>query len=349
MIGGGPSGAAASIRLAEAGARVLLVEKESFPRYKVCGCCTNARALRLLQQLGVHEGGTPLHKVRITSGGRSATLQIPGGLAIARERLDEALLHRAASVGVEVRAGLPARLESVDGASMVGLGKEQWRPAAVVLAAGLASRTAAARRHVGPQSHIGAGARIETDGVLPGTGTIHMIHGRDGYVGLARLADGRVNAAAAVDPGGLRGKGGVAGAVAQIAEEAGDGLADVLRAAHWRTTPALTSRLGPAPAPGVFAVGDAAGYIEPFTGEGIAWALADGVEVAEHVLAHIAGDGRAMARWRWHWRRRSAGRKWRCRLVASLLRSPLATQAALAGCRWVPAAVAPLVPGRLHG
>ena len=53
VIGAGPAGSAAAITVAGQGHDVLVVERKSFPRWKVCGCCLEARALGLLEDLGL--------------------------------------------------------------------------------------------------------------------------------------------------------------------------------------------------------------------------------------------------------------------------------------------------------
>ena len=53
VIGAGPAGSVAARELARRGCRVLLVDKATFPRPKVCGCCVNGAAIRALERLGL--------------------------------------------------------------------------------------------------------------------------------------------------------------------------------------------------------------------------------------------------------------------------------------------------------
>ncbi|HVC01443.1 MAG TPA: FAD-dependent oxidoreductase [Steroidobacteraceae bacterium] len=126
VIGAGPAGAATAIWLAAAGWRVVLVERNAYPRQKVCGECISAGSLSLLDALGVGPAvreisGPELRQVCWI--GRRATViaQFPPctaggdryGRAIGRDRLDDLLLERARGLGVEVLQ--PATVCSVGG------------------------------------------------------------------------------------------------------------------------------------------------------------------------------------------------------------------------------------------
>ncbi|MEZ6065906.1 MAG: FAD-dependent oxidoreductase [Planctomycetaceae bacterium] len=110
VIGAGPAGCAAAIEAARAGRGVLLVERTTFPRYKVCGGCVNPRALADLADLGcldaVRATGAPeIDRFRWSAGGRTAEIPLPGGVAISRAALDEILLNSARQAGCTVVEG----------------------------------------------------------------------------------------------------------------------------------------------------------------------------------------------------------------------------------------------------
>jgi 2-polyprenyl-6-methoxyphenol hydroxylase-like FAD-dependent oxidoreductase len=132
-----------------------------------------------------------------------------------------------------------------------------------------------------------------------------------------------VNIAAAVDPPFLKASGGPAAAVRAILMDAGVRVNGPLEDIDWIGTPPLTRRLARPAARGVFVLGDAAGYVEPFTGEGMAWAFAGAEAVVPFVTRACASPGAALDR---EWTRALAhtlGRDQRwCRLVASGLRQP---------------------------
>jgi flavin-dependent dehydrogenase len=115
VIGAGPAGSSAAIWLARAGWRVALVEKQRFPRLKVCGECLAASNLPLLQALGVgaafhRAGGPELRQVALLCGTRSVHAALPParheagawGRALGRDTLDSLLLQQARAAGVRV-------------------------------------------------------------------------------------------------------------------------------------------------------------------------------------------------------------------------------------------------------
>jgi flavin-dependent dehydrogenase len=103
-------------------------------------------------------------------------------------------------------------------------------------------------------------------------GAICMQLGDGGYVGLVRMADGQVHLAAALDPRACRRAGGPGRVIASILESTGIRLPD-LKAARLQGTGIMTRHRRSLGGHRVLAVGDACGYVEPFTGEGMAWAM----------------------------------------------------------------------------
>jgi flavin-dependent dehydrogenase len=183
-------------------------------------------------------------------------------------------------------------------------------------------------------------------------GELVMAVGRLGYCGLVRLEDGRIDLAAAVDRQLLADTGGPAAAIAILLERAvGDGrfaaslepLLAELPGATFRATPPLTHQSPPIAgvARRIFRVGDAAGYVEPFTGEGIGWALAGGRILAESLLDDIAT---AAASYRLAHRRLFAAHHARCRWVARGVRQPGIVLGAVGFAQCMPWAARRAVP-----
>jgi flavin-dependent dehydrogenase len=126
VIGAGPAGSSSAIVLAMAGWRVAIVEKQAFPRRKVCGECVSASNLPLLASLGIDQSlsaiaGPPLRQVALLCGEQMACSPLPAyadathrwGVAIGREQLDTLLLDQARHHGAEVFQ--PWRVCRVDG------------------------------------------------------------------------------------------------------------------------------------------------------------------------------------------------------------------------------------------
>lgn len=357
VVGAGPAGAVAARELARAGLAVLLVDKANFPRRKVCGCCLNAAALATLDRVGLGNltrecGAVPLTGVRLAAGGRSAGIALPGGVALSREAFDVALIRAAVAAGVAFLPGTVAKLGAPAGEfRYVELAGTHTRTRVVVAADGLAGGLTAAgsRPVVRPGSRIGAGTTTETAPAFFGRGTIFMAVGRGGYVGLVRLEDGRLDLAAAFDPAFVRNLGGLGPAAADVLRSAGFPPVPGIEELPWRGTPALTRSAARVAGDGWFAVGDAAGYVEPFTGEGMAWAVASGAAVAPVVAASLGSPAReSHARdWAAAHNRAVRDRQGVCRAAAWVLRSPTLCRVAVSALSLVPRLAGPVV-GRLN-
>jgi hypothetical protein len=175
-----------------------------------------------------------------------------------------------------------------------------------------------------------------------------MMVGRQGYCGIVRLEDGRIDVAAAIDREAVRGGGGAAGAVLAVLGSTPDALsprlADALHAARYTATPPLTRRFPPSAEGGlILRVGDAAAYVEPFTGEGIGWALAS-ARIAADTILQGAGGARVGEVYAGAHHRHFVVPHARCRRVTSWLQSPALVTAAVASARIAPGLAARIVP-----
>lgn len=293
VVGAGPAGCSTAIASARAGLRVLLVDAKRFPRRKVCGGCLNRKSIGLLQDLlgaehSLWTQGLSLNRFQLTHRRRLFKFPMCEGMAVDRADLDQALAEAAQRVGVTFRSAVTARLSAIDGETrqteLTASGQTVHVAArAVVLASGLGGRSAgehpALQQTSKPNSRVGIEAILEQFPEHYDAGAIHMVVGRHGYVGLTQISGRRLHVAAAVDRSALQ-RLGPAGLTQQILDEAGAvGLSQAAEA-DWRGTPPLSCRASRLAAERVFLVGDAAGYVEPFTGEGIRWALQSGMGVA---------------------------------------------------------------------
>ena len=169
-------------------------------------------------------------------------------------------------------------------------------------------------------------------------GIVHMAHGRAGYVGLVRVEGGRLDVAAALAPTAVRANG-IDATVAALLRDAG--LPPLPGSLAWRGTPLLTRAPRRPWSDRRLALGDAAGYVEPFTGEGIAWAL-----LSARAAARLARDG-----WRpglgkvWaRVHRREVRRRQRgCRWIARALRHPRLVRAGVGLLDRAPRLARPIV------
>lgn len=153
-----------------------------------------------------------------------------------------------------------------------------------------------------------------------------MAVARRGYLGRVALPDGRTDFAAAVSPSFLRSHTSPASAMRSIWQAAGFDPAEVPEG-PWRGTPALTRKRAPQHGR-ILRVGDAAGYVEPFTGEGMSWAMHAASHVAEDAIACIE-HGHQASRWADTLHRLLAARHARCRAVSCAVRSPTIVRAAI--------------------
>jgi len=358
VVGAGITGCVAARGLARRGLAVLLVERARPPRPKVCGGCLSAAAVAALERLGL--AGLPALAAAPRTGrlelrlpGATATLGLPPGRAVTRSRLDADLAAAAVDAGAVLLAGTraeigPAGAEDREVTLFTGAGPQRVRAVVVIDAAGLAGAGAIAgggfHTTVARRSRIGAGAVLPAGAGGPPPGRILMSVAAGGYVGLVRAEGGAVIAAAALDPAAVREAGGPAALAARILHDCGTpppaGLAD----AAWTATPPLSRRTRPVAGERLFLAGDATGYVEPFTGEGMAWAL-------EAAAALIPAAARAARRWHpglaREWRRSHRRliepRRRRCRRLTVLLRHPEASAAAVRLLARRPGLAAPLV------
>jgi flavin-dependent dehydrogenase len=355
----------AAFELAQRSLHVLLVDKNTFPRAKVCGCCLNGQALALLRMRGLEStftrlGAVTLRHVLLASGGHRVVLSLPTGVALSREAFDSSLINAAVESGVTFLPNTVAALGNVTLTSRQVIlrsnGYQIEAKAGVVLAAdGLAGSFSA--NHFGitlsqngsmpiiaRDSRIGAAVIAERGPAFYQPETIYMACGVGGYVGLVRLEDGRLNIAAAFDSTALRAAGYPGKLAAKILCDAGlVSMPDILQLS-WKGTPQLTRRARCLAGERSFVLGDAAGFVEPFTGEGIAWALRSAIAVAPLAAQAVqAWEPDLEKQWNDTFHRQVERRQLTCRLAAALLRRHRLTTGVIQSLALLPSVSSPVL------
>lgn len=279
IIGGGPAGTAAAIMAARSGARVLLIERGRFPRHKVCGEFISPEGLGLLVSLGlddvVRRAPRIAHARIFAKTSVAEAVLSPAAASISRYELDHALWRLASEAGADCREQVEARAISGSGPLVIETSAGDFTARAVVNASGRWSNLRR-RRLVRPQREKWVGWKAhfcETDSPL----SVDLYFFGGGYCGVQSLGNGQVNACAMV-------RAAVADSLNEVLS-LNPRLAERSRAWQQASETVATSPLVFAPPQaeegGVLFVGDAAGFIDPFVGDGVSLALRSGMMAAQ--------------------------------------------------------------------
>lgn len=338
IVGGGPAGATCAAFCAGNGLRTIVLEREQFPREKVCGDCINPSCWPVLRHLGVDE------KVRETRHGALDFVEfidlrgeilgvdLPRGedaeIAIKRSLFDQILLERAGQRGAEVR-----QRTVVQGIRKM---KEGWKLetsggeicARYVVAADGRNSTVArflklmprtGRERVALQAHVPLPADFGNRVVL------QLLTG--GYSGQAPVNERELNLCLV----------GRAGTLPKLRCWAREHFA-LSPEPQWRTITPLMRKSISATHENLFFVGDVARVVEPFTGEGIAYALMSG-ELAAEMIHRLSGGANVLESRQEFKRAHNAmyrGRLWINALTRSAVVSPKLGNALFQLARWRP-------------
>jgi flavin-dependent dehydrogenase len=320
IVGGGPAGTSAAIHLAMRGARVLLAEQKKFPRAKLCGEFISPECLDHFERLGVADrmmeaGGAALTEtVFYSRSGRNVSVPsswFGGGqtsaLGLSRAEMDARLLKRAREVGVEVFEETQAVGLLMDGRRVRGVRLKrdgrllEFNSLVAIDATGRAR--ALARRiekdsDVDEKHHakkrsaplVAFKAHLENVGGTAGHCEIYFYPG--GYGGLNCIEGGLSNLCFIARARDVRACGGDAERVMREVvmknRRAAQTLARACVRSDWLAV-ALEGfgRRSIVPADGMLAVGDAASFIDPFTGSGMLMALESGELAGQTIARHL--------------------------------------------------------------
>lgn len=314
IAGAGPAGASAAIALATAGARVLLIEEKKFPRAKLCGEFISPECLAHFKRLGVMEqmsgaGGSSLAETVFYSR-RGSSVAVPSewfksgatALGLSRKEMDRQLLERAKSVGVEVLEEAHASRLVCEGQEVRGVrvktagGTQDCHARLTIDATG---RSRALARHLDPpranrRKHTNSLVAFKThlENTRVAEGACEIFFYRRGYGGLNGVEGGVTNLCFIVAAKDVRrydsDPNRVLREVVMENPRAGYTLAEARVASPWLSV-ALESfgRRTLVPGTNILTVGDAAAFIDPFTGSGMLMALESGQVAAEVVIRHL--------------------------------------------------------------
>lgn len=322
VVGAGPAGAATAAHLARGGARVLLCDRSHFPRDKACGGGLTPRGVSALQRLGIDlgEGAVRVGGLEMSAAGRSVVTAFPTtsawpshGLVARRSVLDDAIVRAAVEAGAELRTGVRVAGPVHEDGTCRGVRlrpdgphgtteeiEASWTIAAdgatsvIARAAGLAPQSTSAptgfwytalRGFVGPvrpRTLDGSAVlefyplRTASGRWLPAYGWVFPLPGGGANVGVDIPHSPRHAATPALRA--------AYDAFLDRMRREREGFADAVEEAppQGALLPEAMAGFRPA-APGLLAVGDAAGLITPYSGEGILYAL-ESAELAAGAL-----------------------------------------------------------------
>jgi geranylgeranyl reductase family protein len=317
VVGGGPAGSTVAALLAEAGHRVVLLDKAGFPRHKACSDYLTPAGVEILCAFGIEQAVLAAGAQRIDA----MLVHAPSGrtfradfgkaesgrfaLGLSRLRLDHLLLERARASGVTVCEHAHVRAVARHGGSVVGVeatvdGLRETIRAPLVI--GADGRYSAVTRSLGLDVPVrwphrtGLVAHFRGVSGLDRRGELHVT--AHGYVGLAPIEDGLTNVAVVADAAAVSRREESLEAFFTAALRRVPAVAEKLSGAERvggiRGIGPLARRVRRVTGDGFLLVGDAAGFLDPFTGDGIFDALL-GAQLAAPVASAALGAGSVTA------------------------------------------------------
>ena len=364
VVGAGPAGSVAALVLARSGVPVVLLDRAAFPRPKLCGDTVNPGTLAMLEGLGVgatvRAGARRITGMLVTGPDRAAvSADYPDGFAgaaIERSELDAILVAAAVAAGATFIPGARADAPVIEPGTgrVAGIqgelaGAREMSATLVIAADGRGSRIGGAlglTRFAAKPQRWAFGAYYEGVEGLSSRGEMHVRAG--GYVGVAPIAEGRTNVCVVrtLDAATTPGRDGAAATIA-TAIDADEALRARFTRARRISPPTV---LGPlavealsAGCPGMVLAGDAAGFVDPMTGDGLRFAVQGGMLAADAVLHELETGQPAYRRLERARSREFAGKGTLNRTLRWIVGKPGALEAAARiGAHW-PAMVRALV------
>jgi geranylgeranyl reductase family protein len=295
IVGGGPAGSSCAAFCARAGLRTLVLEREKFPREKVCGDCLNPSCWPVVERLGLAQRVLDLEHSKLDSvefiaiDGRSVVVDLPTGndceLSVKRSLFDALLLKRDRELGAHVREETTVTALAHDENWTVETASAEDFSARILVGADGRNSTVArlcnllpraARERVALQAHIPLPRNFARRVVLQFLA--------EGYSGQAPVNETELNLCLVGTPS----------TISRLRRWAEDHF-EINAHQSWRTITPLTRSPVPCARENVLFIGDAARVVEPFTGEGIYYAMRSGELAAIAISKIIRGEDRQSA------------------------------------------------------
>jgi geranylgeranyl reductase family protein len=325
VVGAGPAGSTAALTLARAGKRVALLDRASFPRAKICGNCINPSAWQVWEKLGLTESFRALPHAEIAGftiecEGRLVhreTFRPPmqGPRAVARDVLDDWLRREGQAAGVEFFPETTVTGIDPDGMVKTSAGDFHAR-----LIFGADGRNSIVARHSGLMPPPQRCHRIAWQATIPAPPEldrhVHMQVFEEGYFGYCRYSADRAVVSLVLDA-----------RRSQDPQAAARRFFPHFPEEEWLRMNPITRAPAGVGKGRVWLIGDSARVVEPFTGEGISFALATALMAAETALKALRHDRiePALKSYAQRHRRLYAQRAWVNTLVRWLLIEPWRT------------------------
>lgn len=295
IVGGGPAGSSCAAFCAQAGLRTLVLERENFPREKVCGDCLNPSCWPVLERLKLTQRVRDLPHCRldsvefITIDGPKVGIDLPPGgdgeLSVKRSLFDALLLKRARDLGAHVREGTIVTALAHSGNWKIETQTGENFFARTLIGADGRNSTVARLRNFLPhptRERVALQAHIPLPQNFGKRVVLQFL--REGYSGQAPVNEKELNLCLVGTPPTIS-------KLRQWANRHFEIDADQ----PWRTITPLTRSPVPCAHENLLFIGDAARVVEPFTGEGIYYALRSGELAAAAITKIIRGKDRQSA------------------------------------------------------
>lgn len=298
IVGAGPAGSTLAIRLAQRGFKTVLIERERFPRHKLCGEFISPECLRHFRDVGVIDnmlaaGGDHVYETRFfEKGGRSVTVpsawfgQGDYALSLSRAEMDHQLLERARECGTEILEGTTVTdvVSTNDSISKLIAKRDDGTNVEIEAdlfvdatgRSGSIARLTQANSAARKAPFIGFKAHIANAGLPKGVCEIYSFPG--GYAGLSHVENDRANLCFLLRSEFVRGFSSDADKIVKAIVSKNSRAKETLSAqtaiGGWLAVSVNgfgTKDL--VPSQNLFTVGDAAAFIDPFTGSGMLMAM----------------------------------------------------------------------------